>query len=330
MQTLTSFFTFLILLIAVLILFVLIKGIRIVKQSTVMIVERLGKYHKTLHTGVNLIIPFLDKIRIVPKRVSRTDGNGRSYIQYIRTDVIDMRECVYDFPKQTVITKDNVTIEINAILYYQITDPFKATYEIEDLSLAIEKLTQTTLRNIIGELELDQTLTSRDTINGKLREILDEATDKWGVKVNRVELQDIVPPKDIRDAMEKQMRAERERREMILRAEGEKSAKILQAEGERDKLIAEAEGEKQSQVLRAKGEAEAKLAIANAEAESLRMLNETLKSSSVNPAQYMVALKYVEAMKEIASQNGEKVVFMPYEASALMSSVSSIKEIFNK
>ena len=157
-----------------------------------------------------------------------------------------------------------------------------------------------------------------------------EATDKWGVKVNRVELQDIVPPKDIRDAMEKQMRAERERREMILRAEGEKSAKILQAEGERDKLIAEAEGEKQSQVLRAKGEAEAKLAIANAEAESLRMLNEALTSTNVSPAQYMVALKYVEAMKEIASQNGEKVVFMPYEASALMSSVSSIKEIFNK
>ncbi|MBO5287994.1 MAG: SPFH/Band 7/PHB domain protein [Spirochaetales bacterium] len=322
--------TFLIALIAILILFILIKGIHIVKQSTVMIVERLGKYHKTLHTGVNLIIPFLDKIRIIPKRISRTDGNGRSYIQYIRTDVIDMRECVYDFPKQTVITKDNVTIEINAILYYQITDPFKSTYEIEDLSLAIEKLTQTTLRNIIGELELDQTLTSRDTINGKLREILDEATDKWGVKVNRVELQDIVPPKDIRDAMEKQMRAERERREMILKAEGEKSAKILQAEGERDKLIAEAEGEKQSQVLRAKGEAEAKLAIANAEAESLRMLNEALTSSSVNPAQYMVALKYVEAMKEIASQDGEKVVFMPYEASALMSSVSSIKELFNK
>ena len=322
--------TFLIALIAILILFILIKGIRIVKQSTVMIVERLGKYHKTLHTGVNLIIPFLDKIRIIPKRISRTDGNGRSYIQYIRTDVIDMRECVYDFPKQTVITKDNVTIEINAILYYQITDPFKSTYEIEDLSLAIEKLTQTTLRNIIGELELDQTLTSRDTINGKLREILDEATDKWGVKVNRVELQDIVPPKDIGDAMEKQMRAERERREMILKAEGEKSAKILQAEGERDKLIAEAEGEKQSQVLRAKGEAEAKLAIANAEAESLRMLNEALTSSSVNPAQYMVALKYVEAMKEIASQDGEKVVFMPYEASALMSSVSSIKELFNK
>ena len=140
--------TFLIALIAILILFILIKGIRIVKQSTVMIVERLGKYHKTLHTGVNLIIPFLDKIRIIPKRISRTDGNGRSYIQYIRTDVIDMRECVYDFPKQTVITKDNVTIEINAILYYQITDPFKSTYEIEDLSLAIEKLTQTTLRNI--------------------------------------------------------------------------------------------------------------------------------------------------------------------------------------
>lgn len=324
----------LVVLLALLVIFLIVKGIRIVKQSTVKIVERLGKYHRTLSTGINLIIPFLDNIRTIPQRVSKTDVNGRPFFQISHVDYIDMRERVYDFSKQTVITKDNVTIEINAMLYYQITDPFKSTYEIEDLSLAIEKLTQTTLRNIIGELELDQTLTSRDTINSKLREILDEATDKWGVKVNRVELQDIMPPKEIRDAMEKQMRAERERREMILRAEGEKAATVLQAEGERDRQIAEAEGAKQSQVLRAAGEAEAKLAIAAAEAKSLRMIAEGINgkenTSTLNSPQYMIAMKYVEALKDIASQQGEKVVFLPFESSALMGSLGSLKELFGR
>ena len=222
-------------LVSVVIFFVItiLSGIRIVQQSTVKIVERLGKYHKTLESGINVIIPFLDKIRQISTRRVRVDFQGRSYVSKEMISYIDLRERVYDFPRQNVITRDNVTLEINAILYFQITDPFKAIYEVEDLVMAIEKLTQTTLRNVIGELELDQTLTSRDTINTKLRNILDEATDKWGVKVTRVELQDINPPKDIRDAMEKQMRAERERRETILIAEGEKRAKILQAEGER-------------------------------------------------------------------------------------------------
>ena len=316
--------------IAVLILAIIIKGLKIVQQSTVMIVERLGKYHKTLSTGVNIIIPVLDKIRLFTRRISQTDSKGHSNVRVERSNCIDLRETVYDFPKQMVITKDNVSIEINAILYYQITDPFKAMYEIEDLSLAIEKLTQTTLRNVIGELELDQTLTSRDTINGKLRDILDDATDKWGVKVNRVELQDIMPSKEIREAMEKQMRAERERRETILLAEGAKKAKVLEAEGERDKLIAEAEGAKQSQILRATGEAEAKLAIANAEAKAITAVADSLKGSDMSASQYQVALKYIEALKDIAAQNGEKVVFMPFESSALMGSVSSLKELWGK
>ena len=305
----------------------IIKGIRIVNQSTVKIVERLGKYHTTLQTGINVIIPILDKVKLVQTRLLRHDSKNQPYYQVSWVDYIDLRERVYDFARQTVITNDNITMEINAILYYQITDPFKATYEIEDLALAIEKLTQTTLRNIIGELELDQTLTSRDTINAKLRDILDDATDKWGVKVNRVELQDIIPPKEIREAMEKQMRAERERRETILIAEGDKRSKVLNAEGERDKLIAEAEGAKQSQVLHAQGQAEAKIAIAKAEAEALSLISETLKNNKMDASQYLVALKYVEALKDIASQQGEKVVFLPFESSALMGSISSLKEV---
>jgi len=323
-----DYFLYVLIAIAVFILFIVFKGVRIVSQSTVKIVERLGKYNRTLATGINVIIPIIDKVKQVQNRVTRTDTQGRSYYQMIYTDYIDLRERVFDFARQTVITKDNVTIEINALLYYQITDPFKATYEIEDLGLAIEKLTQTTLRNIIGDLELDQTLTSRDTINSKLRTILDEATDKWGVKVNRVELQDIIPPKEIKEAMEKQMRAERERREMILRAEGEKKSKVLQAEGERDKLIAEAEGEKQSQVLRAKGEAEARLLVAEAEARTLEIIGEKMKQNKFDSSQYLIAQKYIEALKDIASQQGEKVIFLPYESSSLMGTIGSLKELY--
>jgi regulator of protease activity HflC (stomatin/prohibitin superfamily) len=314
--------------ITILVLFILMTGIRIVKQASVKVVERFGKYHKTMESGINFIIPFLDKVRKIRSRVNRTDFQGRSVLVTIDTDFIDLRERVYDFPGQGVITKDNVTLTIDALLYYQVTDPFKAVYEIEDLPMAIEKLTQTTLRNVIGELELDQTLTSRDTINSKLRLILDEATDKWGVKVTRVELKDITPPKEIREAMEKQMRAERERRETILIAEGEKQAKILTAEGERDKLIAEAEGDKQKRILEAAGKAEAKIAVAKAEAESLEVIKKALGGNEMAPAQFQIALKYVQALKDIGGQQGEKVIFMPFESSALLSSLSSIKELF--
>ncbi|RMD99806.1 MAG: paraslipin, partial [Calditrichaeota bacterium] len=230
--------------IAVLVLLLAAKGLIIVKQAEVVIVERLGKYHSTLTSGVNIIWPFLDRPRKINWRFVRTDVNGRTIVIQREVDRIDLRETVYDFPRQNVITKDNVGIEINALLYFQITDPIKSVYEISNLPDAIEKLTQTTLRNVIGELDLDQTLVSRDTINRKLRNILDEATDKWGVKINRVELQDITPPEDVRTAMEKQMKAERDKRAAILEAEGRKRAAILEAEGTREAAIRKAEGEK--------------------------------------------------------------------------------------
>jgi len=220
---------------------IVIKGIRIVKQSESMIIERLGKYSSTLEAGINVIIPIIDKPRTVQWRYAVEDGQGRRYVTYKTRERIDLRETVFDFPKQSVITKDNVVTEINALIYFQIVDPVKSVYEINNLPNAIEKLTQTTLRNVIGELELDDCLASRDTINNKLRIILDDATNKWGVKVNRVELQDINPPQDIKEAMEKQMRAERNRRAQIIEAEGTKKATILNAEGQKEAAINEAE-----------------------------------------------------------------------------------------
>ena len=208
------------------ILFVM-SGLKVIRQSETKIIERLGRYHSTLSSGINIIWPILDRPRKV--YVRQTVRGLRGDVTIVKmSDVIDLREQVYDFPEQSVITKDNVTTRINALLYFQITDPFKSVYEIDNLPNATEKLTQTTLRNIIGELELDETLTSRDTINQKLRSVLDDATNKWGVKINRVELQDITPPETVRDAMEQQMKAERERRAKILKAEGEKASMILQ------------------------------------------------------------------------------------------------------
>lgn len=301
-------------------------SIRIVQQGQTMLIERFGKFNKTLSAGLNFIIPFLDAPRIIFWRIPMRRGDKYFYIEQ-NTPFVDLRETVYDFPAQSVITKDNVTIQINAILYYQIMDATKAVYEIADLPQAIEKLTQTTLRNLIGELELDQTLSSRDIINNKLQIILDEATDKWGVKINRVELQDISPPADIQAAMEKQMRAEREKREMILRAEGEKQAAILSAEGEKQAKIREAEGFKESEILRATGFAEARERIAKAESESLKLISENIKN--VNPATYLISLKYIETLKELGS-SGNKTILMPYEASAIMGSIGSIKEALTK
>jgi len=210
--------------IAIFVLIFTISGLKIVQQSETIIIERLGRYNRTLKSGINIIWPIIDKPRDITWRYVIDAIDGRKYVKFRTKSRIDLRETVYDFPRQNVITKDNVGVEINALLYFQIMDPVKAIYEIENLPDAIEKLTQTTLRNVIGELELDETLTSRDTINNKLRLILDEASNKWGVKVNRVELQDINPPEDIRQAMEKQMRAERDRRANILEAEGLKRA----------------------------------------------------------------------------------------------------------
>jgi regulator of protease activity HflC (stomatin/prohibitin superfamily) len=246
-------------------------------------------------------------------------------------DRVDLRETVFDFPKQGVITKDNVVTEINALIYFQIIDPIKAVYEINNLPNAIEKLTQTTLRNVIGELELDECLTSRDTINMKLRSILDEATNKWGVKVNRVELQDINPPVDIKEAMEKQMRAERARRAQIIEAEGTKRAAILEAEGQKGADINEAEGQKQARILKAEGEAEARLKVADAEAKAIQTVAAAVEGSKADPTQYLIALKYIDTLEEILRDGGagSKTVFMPYEASGLMSSVGGMKELLS-
>ncbi|MCI6075190.1 MAG: paraslipin, partial [Bacteroidales bacterium] len=228
---------------------------------------------------------------------------------------------------QNVITKDNIQMEINALLYFQIVDPFKAVYEINDLPNAIEKLTQTTLRNIIGEMELDQTLTSRDIINTKLRGVLDDATNKWGIKVNRVELQDIIPPESVLSAMEKQMQAERNKRATILTSEGEKQAQILASEGEKTATINRAEADKQQAILRAEGEATARIRKAEAEAVAIEKITEAV-GKSTNPANYLLAQKYIQMLQEVAVGDKTKTVFLPYEASNLMGSIGGIKELF--
>jgi regulator of protease activity HflC (stomatin/prohibitin superfamily) len=233
---------------------------------------------------------------------------------------------VYDFPKQNVITKDNVTMEINALLYYQITDPKAAVYEVANLSEAIEKLTQTTLRNVIGAMDLDASLVSRDLINEKLRLILDEATDKWGVKINRVELQEVNPPHDIRIAMEKQMRAERDRRAIILEFEGKKRAAILDAEGEREADILRAEGQSQSNIITAQGEAEARLKIAQSEATAIAMIQASVPNG--DPLPYMVAMHYIKALPEMTKGKDNKMIVVPYEATSLVGSLATVKKIF--
>ena len=286
---------------------VLKKTIVIIPQSETKIIERLGKYYSTLQPGINIIIHFIDKEK---EMVALNRG------RYVFTNTIDLREQVYDFDRQNVITKDNIQMEINALLYFQIVDPFKSVYEINNLPNAIEKLTQTTLRNIIGELELDETLTSRDTINTKLREVLDDATDKWGVKINRVELQDITPPASVLQAMEKQMQAERNKR-----------AAILTSEGEKQSLILKSEGEKQSAILQAEGLAQARIRRAEAEAIAINKITEAV-GKSTNPANYLLAQKYIQALQDIASGEKTKTVYLPYEASNMMGAIGGIKDLF--
>ncbi|MBR4390591.1 MAG: SPFH/Band 7/PHB domain protein [Bacteroidales bacterium] len=311
----------LIVLVALVVIYIL-RGIKIVSQSETMIVERLGKYNRTLNAGINVILPIIEKAKDTIAR--RQDG------RLIATSRIDMREQVYDFDKQSVITKDNVMTEINALLYFQIVDPMKAVYEIQNLPVAIEKLTQTTLRNVVGEMELDETLTSRDTINSKLRNVLDDATNKWGVKVNRVELQDITPPESIRRTMELQMQAERNRRAEILKAEGEKQAQILNSEGEKQAEINAAEADKQANILKAEGEARAKILQAEAEATAIRNISDAVADRGADPVNYLLAVKYVEALKEIASGQENKTVYLPYEATNMLGSIGGIKDLFAK
>lgn len=305
-------------------------GVKIVPQSETRVIERLGRFHSVLSPGLNIIWPFIDKPKTVYTRRVEAAINGQSMVRIVSSTSIDLREQVYDFPSQQVITKDNVTTEINALLYFQIVDAKKAVYEIDNLPNALEKLTQTSLRNVIGELELDQTLSSRDTINSRLQIILDEVTNKWGVKVNRVELQDITPPKSVREAMEKQMQAERNRRAEILNAEGQKTSLILLSEGEKQSQINQATAVKEAEILRAEGEARAKVLTAQAEAEAITRVAEAISSSKTDPATYMLAMKYIETLKEMTSGQDNKTVYIPYEASGVLSSIGSIKEMFNK
>ncbi len=311
-----TFYFFLILAIAAVVL--VKKALLIIPQSETKIIERLGRYHDTLSAGVNFIIPFIDNAKSIVVL-----NHGR----YSYSSTIDLREQVYDFPSQNVITKDNIQMEINALLYFQIMDPYKAAYEINNLPNAIEKLTQTTLRNIIGELELDETLTSRDTINTKLRLVLDDATDKWGVKVNRVELQDITPPATVLNAMEKQMQAERNKRAQILTSEGEKAAEILASEGEKTAMINRAEAAKQQAILTAEGEAMARIRKAEAEAKAIELITEAV-GKSTNPANYLLAQKYIQMLQELATGDKTKTVYLPYEATNLMGSIGGIRDLF--
>ena len=310
------------------ILYVLV-GFTIVQQSETRVVERLGKYHRTLQSGINFILPIIDKARPVYSRYERSSIDGTIVVTRL-SDKIDLREQVYDFPKQSVITKDNVTTTINALLYFQIVEPIKAVYEIDNLPNAIEKLTQTTLRNVIGELELDETLTSRDTINSKLRAVLDDATNKWGVKVNRVELQDITPPESVRRSMEQQMQAERERRAKVLEARGRKEAMILQSEGEKESQINQAEAERQTQILKAQGDADARILQATAEAEAIRKVAEAIATTKTDPATYMLVNRYIDTLKEMATGNDSKLVYLPYESSNLMSALGALTNLTKK
>lgn len=305
----------------VLVVAYVMKGIKIVSQSETMIIERLGKYHRTLGAGINVILPIVERGKETATRMN----NGAVRM----SSKIDLREQVFDFDKQSVITKDNVMTEINALLYFQIVDPVKSVYEIKNLPMAIEKLTQTTLRNVVGELELDETLTSRDTINSKLRTVLDEATNKWGVKVNRVELQDITPPQSIRIAMEKQMQAERDRRAEILKAEGEKQSAILKSEGEKSAEINAAEAEKQAKILRAEGQAKAQILQAEAEAAAIKHVADSVATvKGADPVNYLLAIKYIEGLKEMTSGQHNKTVYIPYEATGVLGSLGGLKEMF--
>lgn len=295
--------------------FIAAKMIRIIPQATAMIIERLGKFDRLAIGGLNIVTPFLES----PRSVNWT-GFKPGMIQ------IDLREQFIDLPPQPVITRDNVTITADSVVYWQITDPIKAVYEVNDLAGSLIQMTITSMRNVIGNLDLDHALTSRDTINNSLRVILDEATDKWGVKVTRVELKNITPPEDVRITMEKQMTAERNRRAIVLQAEGEKQASITRAEGEKQSAITRAEGEKQSAILQAQGAAEARLTAATAEAESIRRIAEGIPGG--NSAQYLIMMKYIESLREMSKSNNSKVIFMPVETSSLLSSIGAFKEVF--
>ncbi len=302
----------------VMLLLIAAKTIRIVPQATVMLVERLGRFDKVASSGLNLLVPFFDRPRAVYWTNTRPGLTS-----------IDLREQYLDLPPQPVITRDNVTIHVDSVVYWQITDPVKAVYEMNDLVGGIVQLTITGMRAVMGDMDLDHTLSQRDQINAKLRIILDEATDKWGVKVTRVDVKNINPPEDVRITMEKQMTAERNRRALVLQAEGDRQAAITRAEGEKQAAVTRAEGEKQSSILAAEGAAQARLRNAEAEAEAISRVADAMQEHG-NPAHYLITTRYIESLRDMTRSNNSKVIFMPVETSALLSSIGAIKEVLSQ
>ena len=292
----------LLLVLLIIIIVIAFKTIKIVRQSEVYIIERLGKFYKIADAGLTIIIPFIDHVR----------------------SVVSLKQQTMDIPPQGVITKDNVTITIDTVVFYKVTDPAKAVYEIQSLKKGIEYLAITTIRDIVGKMDLDETFSSRDAINDKLRIILDEATDQWGCKIDRVEIKDITPPADIRDAMEKQMNAERNKRALILQAEGERQSAITLAEGKKEAAILEAEANKEAQIRRAAGEAEAIKKVAAAKAQEIQVVYNAIKSA--NPDDKLVQLKSLEALKEVANGEANKV-FIPFEATGALSGLGAAAEV---
>jgi len=303
--------------IAIVLLVIAVKTIRIVPQAAFMIVERLGKFDKVASGGLNILVPFLDR----PRAVYWTNMRPGQTL-------IDKREQYIDLPPQPVITRDNVTIHVDSVVYWQITDPVKAVYEMNDLVGGIVQLTITGMRAVMGDMDLDHTLSQRDQINSKLRLILDEATDKWGVKVTRVDVKNINPPEDVRITMEKQMTAERNRRALVLQAEGDRQAAITRAEGEKQAAVTRAEGEKQSAILAAEGAAQARLRNAEAESEALNKIAQAIPGG--NPEQYLITVRYIESLRDMTRTNNSKVIFMPVETSAMLSSIGAIKEVLSQ
>src|SRR5882724_3271248 len=309
---------FLLFFIGVVLLVIAAKTIKIVPQATVMLVERLGRFSRVASSGLNILVPFFDK----PRAVYWTNMRGG-------ITSIDLREQYLDLPPQPVITRDNVTIHVDSVVYWQITDPVKAVYEMNDLVGGIVQLTITGMRAVMGDMDLDHTLSQRDQINAKLRIILDEATDKWGVKVTRVDVKNINPPEDVRITMEKQMTAERNRRALVLQAEGERQAAITRAEGEKQAAVTRSEGEKQSNILQAEGAAQARLRNAEAEAEAITRIADAMHEHG-NPAQYLITTRYIESLRDMTRTNNSKVIFMPVETSAMLASVGAIKEVLSQ
>jgi len=320
-------FVILLVLVLVVTAFVMTSSIKIVGQAEVMVIERLGRFHRLARSGLNLLIPFIERPRSIDVRYFESDVSGVKRISSGSTTRIDLREQVLNFPSQPVITKDNVTIDIDAVLYYRVADPQKATYAIQNLPYALETLTRTTLRNIVGDIELDQTLASRDMINQRMRDVIEEAAIGWGVEVTRVELQAIEPPRDIQQSMELQMRAERERRAAVTNAEATKRAAILEAEGVRESQVRRAEGEKDAAILRAQGLATARMAMAEAEAEAIERITAALPEGQA--AMYLLGLKYLEALPKITEGAGT-TIFLPAEATGVMGAIGGLRELLGK